>query len=185
MASPSPADERSATTQASLSLAVGEREAQVGLPGSVSFSELFDSEPVCIERQEVGVMLERARDELAAIQELWPRFERLVGLRGRKMFALVDGAAGEYSACTPVLGGDDPAALGLEVGVLPGGAYLRARLVGEPPALYERIGPAMRALATFARADRTRPEVEYYRRRDQVELWLPIDTPADAASATD
>ena len=121
-------------------------------------------------------MLERTRDEPPAIQELWPRFERLVGLRGRKMFALVDGDAGEYAACTPVRESDDPGALGLEVGVLPGGAYLRARLIGEPPGLYERIGPAMRALATFAAADRSRPEVEYYRRRDQVELWLPIRT---------
>jgi len=119
-------------------------------------------------------MLERTSDELAAIQELWPRFERLVGLRGRKMFALVDGEAGEYAACTPVREGDDPGALGLEVGVLPGGAYLRARLTGEPPGLYDRIGPAMRALAALARPDRARPEVEYYRRRDQVELWLPI-----------
>lgn len=142
----------------------------------MSFGDLFDSEPVRIERQEVRVMLERTRDELAAIQELWPRFERLVGLRGRKMFALVDAARGEYATCTPVLGGDDPAALGLEAGVLPGGAYLRARLIGEPPALYERIGPAMRELATFTAADPNRPEVEYYRRRDQVELWLPIDT---------
>lgn len=119
-------------------------------------------------------MLERTRDELPAIQELWARFERTVGLRGRKMYALVDSDGGEYVTCTPILTGDDPSALGLEAGTLPGGAYLRARLIGEPPALYERIGPAMRALAALATADPTRPEVEYYRRHDQVELWLPI-----------
>lgn len=141
-------------------------------------SDLFDSKPVRIDRHDVCVMLDRTRDELAAIQELWPRFERLVGLRGRKMFALVDGEAGEYAACTPVLDRDDPAALGLEAGVLPGGTYLRARLVGEPPALYERIGPAMRALGELATADHSRPEVEYYRRHDQVELWLPVKTGA-------
>lgn len=145
----------------------------------MSFSDLFDSQPVRIDRQDVPVMLERTRDELPAIQELWPRFERLVGLRGRKMFALIQG--GHYVACTPVREGDDPDALGLEVGVLPGGAYLRVRLAGEPPGLYERIGPAMRALATLANADRTRPEVEYYRRREQVELWLPIEAAAVAS----
>jgi hypothetical protein len=150
----------------------------------VSSSGLFDSKPVRINRQEVRVMLERTRDELAAIQELWPRFERLVGLRGRKMFALVDGGAGEYAACTPVLDRDEPAALGLEVGVLPGGSYLRARLVGEPPGLYERIGPAMRALAQLASADQDRPEVEYYRRRDQVELWLPVETATGITAPT-
>src|SRR5579875_169146 len=137
----------------------------------MSLSDLFDSEPVRIERREERVMLARTRDELEAIQELWPRFERLVGLRGRRMYALVDGPRGEYVTCTPVRDGDDPAALGLEIGVLPGGAYLRARLTGDPPALYERIGPGMRALAALARADPARPEVEYYRRRDQVELW--------------
>ena len=30
---------------------------------------------------------------------------------------------------------------GLESGTLPGGRYLRARLRGDPPAVYERIGP--------------------------------------------
>lgn len=136
--------------------------------------DVFDSKPALIVRQDVPVMLERTRDELLAIQELWARFERSVGLRGRKMFALVDGEAGHYATCTPILDGDDPAALGLEVGVLPGGAYLRARLVGEPPALYERIAPAMQTLARLASADRSRPEVEYYRRHDQVECWLPV-----------
>jgi hypothetical protein len=149
----------------------------------MSSCDLFDSKPARIDRQDVRVMLERTRDELSAIQELWPRFEALVGLRGRKMYALVDDDAGEYAACTPVRDDDNPEALGLEVGVLTGGAYLRARLVGDPPALYDRIGPAMRALAQLAPADRTRPEVEYYRRRDQVELWVPINATAGIALA--
>ncbi len=128
-------------------------------------------------------MLDRTTDDVPAIQDLWSRFERVVGLRGRRMFALVDAEAGEYVTCTPILDGDDPAALGLDVGVLAGGAYLRARVVGEPPELYDRIGPGMKALATLAAADRSRPEVEYYRRRDQVELWLPVVGASDKHKA--
>jgi len=142
---------------------------------AVDVNGLFDTPPQRIQREDVRVMLVRTRDELAAIQELWPRFERLVGLRGRKMFALVDEQAGEYATCTPILERDDPDKLELEIGVLAGGSYLRVRLLGEPPQLYGRIAPAMNALTRLAAADRSRPAVEYYRRHDQVELWLPVD----------
>jgi hypothetical protein len=120
-------------------------------------------------------MLDRTRDELPAIQRLWPRFEELVGLRGRKMYAMVDTQAGTYAACTPVREDDDPDRLGLETGTLPGGWYLRALIAGDPPALYARIGPAMQALTRLALpADPGRPLVEYYRRHDEIELWVPV-----------
>ena len=35
-------------------------------------------------------MLATCEDVLPQRQELWPRFERLVGLRGRKMYAVAD-----------------------------------------------------------------------------------------------
>lgn len=72
-------------------------------------ADLFDSRPARTQKADVPVMLERTRDELPAIQRLWPRFEDLVGLRGRKMYAMVDTQAGTYAACTPVKDGDDPA----------------------------------------------------------------------------
>ena len=120
-------------------------------------------------------MLDRTRDELPAIQRLWPRFEELVGLPGRKMYAMVDTQAGTYAACTPVQDDDDPGRLGLETGTLPGGWYLRALIAGDPPGLYARIGPAMQALTRLALpADHDRPLVEYYRRHDEIELWVPV-----------
>lgn len=109
------------------------------------------------------------RDELPAIGQPWPRFEALVGLRGRRVYAMVDLKAGTYAACTPVRDGDEPARLGLGTAELPGGWYLRARIVGDPPGLYERIAPAMEALRALAA-----PLVEYYRRHDQIELWVPV-----------
>ncbi len=136
---------------------------------------IFDSQPTRILKAGVTVMLERTSDELPAIQRLWPRFEGLVGLRGRQMYAMVDTRAGTYAACTPVREGEEPAYFGLETAELPGGWYLRARITGEPPGLYERIGPAMRALAALAApADPDRPLIEYYRRHDEIELWVPV-----------
>lgn len=138
-------------------------------------ADLFDSRPARIRKADVPVMLELTRDELPAIQQLWPRFEDLVGLRGRKMYAMVDTQAGTYAACTPVRDGDDPGRLGLQTGTLPGGWYLRALIAGEPPGLYARIGPAMQSLTRLAvPTDRGRPLVEYYRRHDQIELWVPV-----------
>lgn len=136
---------------------------------------MFDSQPTRTLKPGVTVMLERTRDELPAIQQLWPRFEGLVGLRGRRMYAMVDTRAGTYAACTPVKEGDDPARLGLHTAELPGGWYLRARIIGDPPGVYERIGPAMQALTALAApADSCRPLIEYYRRHDEIELWVPV-----------
>ena len=136
---------------------------------------VFDSQPTRTLKTGMSVMLERTRDELPAIQALWPRFERLVGLRGRRMYAMVDTRAETYAACTPVKDDDDPARLGLDTSDLPGGWYLRARITGDPPGLYERIGPAMQALTALAApVDPDRPLVEYYRRHEEIELWVPI-----------
>ena len=75
------------------------------------------------------------------------RFEELVGLRGRKFY-------GAY--------------------YLPGGRYLRARLRGEPPAVYGRIGPVFTALIDREAPDESRPSIEFYRRHDEIELLLPV-----------
>jgi hypothetical protein len=134
---------------------------------------MFNSRPARTLRADVAVMLDCVGDELPAIEELWPRFEHMVGLRGRRMYAMV--TAGTYAACTPVRDDDDPVRLGLGTAILPGGWYLQARIAGEPPGLYERIGPAMEALEELASpVDPARPLIEYYRRHDMIELWVPI-----------
>jgi len=120
-------------------------------------------------------MLATCEDVLPQIQELWPRFERLVGLRGRKMYAVADLVAGTYSTCTPVRSGDDPEQLGLSLGSLPGGRFLRGHLHGEHPEIYRSIGPGFDELqATAGGVDRSRPLVEFYKRHNEIELWLPV-----------
>ena len=40
--------------------------------------------------------------------------------------------------------------------------------------MYERIAPTFEALAEAARPDDTRPSIEFYRRRDEIDLLLPV-----------
>lgn len=137
-------------------------------------SSVFGKPPDEIQRSDVVVMQQTTVDDLTHIRDLWHAFEALVGLRGRKMYGCVDVELKTYTTCTPVREGDDPDALGLRLGMLPGGAFLRGRLVGDPPRVYERIGPGMAELAAIAAVDRSRPLVEFYRRRNEIELWVPV-----------
>ncbi len=50
---------------------------------------MSNSRPARAPKTDLTVMLERTCDELQAIQELWPRFERLMGLRGRRMYVVI------------------------------------------------------------------------------------------------
>ncbi|MGP4049890.1 hypothetical protein [Streptomyces sp. 2A115] len=113
-------------------------------------------------------------DELAGIQRLWPSFEQLVGVRGRKIYARIDEQRNTYTVCTPIKENDSPDSLGLSVGTLAGGWYLRGLLVGEPPQVYGLIADGMAELQSMSPADELRPLVEFYRRHDRIELWLPI-----------
>jgi hypothetical protein len=49
-------------------------------------------------------------------------------------------------------------------------------LRGEPPQVYERIAPTFEALAKTTRSDESRPSIEHYRRRDEIDLLLPVAT---------
>jgi hypothetical protein len=133
------------------------------------------SVPVKVERDDVQVMFVRASEDTpAAIQRAWAEFEAEVGLKGRKFFGAFDNKAREYRVCAQLRDGDDPEQLGFEVGTLPGGTYLHARLQGEPPAVYDKIPSTVRELVKQAAVDASRPTIEFYRSRDVIDLLLPI-----------
>lgn len=133
------------------------------------------SAPTREEREDVQVMFMRAREDTpAAIQHAWAEFEAAVGLKGRKFFGTFDNETSEYRVCTQLKKDDNPNALGFEVGTLPGGKYLRARLQGEPPAIYEKIQPTLDEMAKQATLDSSRPTIEFYRSRDVIDLLLPV-----------
>jgi hypothetical protein len=139
--------------------------------GAVS---VFVGPPDIVERRPVAIMGATCADELSEIQTLWPEFEHLVGLQGRKMYAVIDVRSGTYTTCTPIRPDDHPLALKLRIGELPGGRFRRGRLRGEPPSVYGLIAPGVEELESTGPVDDTRPVVEFYKRSDEIELWVPI-----------
>jgi hypothetical protein len=126
-----------------------------------------------IERDEIAVQFVRVPDGLEHIRRAWDELEAVVALRGRHFYGAFDPVASDYRACVEVRE-DDELAPGLESGTLPGGRYLRARLRGDPPGVYARIGPTFDELTKRAKPDETRPSLEHYRRHDEIDLLLPI-----------
>lgn len=127
-----------------------------------------------VDREPVEVMFIQTADDPAEFGPAFQRLEELVGTRGRKFFGAFYPREKQYRVCVQLQEGDDPSALGLELGELPGGRYLRERLRGEPPALYERIGPTFEEMLKQATSDQTRPSIEFYRRHDEIDLLLPV-----------
>jgi DNA gyrase inhibitor GyrI len=133
-----------------------------------------------VAREDVTVMFKRVSDEQSAITRGWAELEEAVGsLRGRKFYgvfydpALADGNA-EYRVCVQIRDGDDLAPLGLELGTILGGRYARARLEGEAPGVYGLIAPTFEKLGERPDRDPSRPDVEFYRRHDAIDLLLPV-----------
>jgi hypothetical protein len=119
-------------------------------------------------------MFKRVADEPAAISRGMAEVEAAVGLRGRKYYGAFDADGNEYRVCVQLRDGDDANTLGLEVGMLPGGRFARIRLTGEPPDVYRLIGPTFERLSLRPDHDRSRPGIEFYRRRDVIDLLLPV-----------
>jgi len=126
-----------------------------------------------VEREEIAVQFVRVPDGLEHIRRAWDELEAVVDLHGRRFYGAFDPIADDYRACVEVREGDQLAP-GLESGSLPGGPYLRARLRGDPPGIYERIGPTLEEMTRQMQPDETRPSLEHYRRHDEIDLLLPI-----------
>jgi hypothetical protein len=126
-----------------------------------------------VEREAIAVQFVRVPDGLAEITRAWNDLETVVALRGRHFYGAYDPIAEDYRACVEVRE-SDVLVPGLESGTLPGGRYLRARLRGDPPGIYEEIKPTFDELIRQAKPDETRPSLEWYRRHDEVDLLLPV-----------
>jgi hypothetical protein len=113
------------------------------------------------------------RDDIpGAAKRAWAELEAVLTPKGRKAFGYWLPHAEEYRACFSLQVGDDPVALGLEQGVIPGGLYRRARLKGDD--LYGQIGLTFDELAKDAPIDDSRPWLEFYRRDDEVDVLVPV-----------
>ena len=112
-------------------------------------------------------------DDLATVQAAWPDFEGAFdSLRGRSMMGLVYDGVYRLSTVRLDRDADNPLALGETV--IPGSNYLRLRLRGTVPAVYEQIGEAFDVLFGRADHDTSRPHIEHYRREGEVDCLVPI-----------
>ena len=129
-----------------------------------------------VERDEVAVLFVAEvgpPGEIAA--RVWKELEsRVPDLAGRKLYGAFYPKLSEYRACIEVSDLAEDAKLGLESAVLPGGTFLRTRLRGDPSEIYPQIGPMFDELSKAAEPDLERPGLELYRRRDEVDLFLPV-----------
>ncbi len=128
------------------------------------------------ERAETPVMFLQVSGEPEQIREAWDRLDRLLGSRkGRKFYGIFNAAAGTYRACVELRDGDRAEALGLRRCVLEGGAYLRMRLRQTSPAQHDQVVAVFEELQEGSSGrDRGRPRIEFYRRRGEVDVLLPI-----------
>jgi hypothetical protein len=126
-----------------------------------------------IEREEIKVQFVRVLDGLEEIGRAWNELEAVVPLRGGHFYGAYDPVVDDYRACVEVRDSDELVPE-LESGTLPGGRYLRARLRGEPPGIYQEIKPTFDEMMQQARPDESRPSLEHYRRHDEIDLLLPI-----------
>ena len=74
-------------------------------------------------RDDLPIMYLDVAFDIEAIQAGWPEFEsRFTSMRGRRMMAVVFPERAVYRLATLMRDEDDPDALGLNMGFLPGGA---------------------------------------------------------------
>jgi hypothetical protein len=126
-------------------------------------------------REDTPVMHLDVAFEVDAIQAGWPDFEsRFPSLRGRRMMAIVLPEQRIYRLATPMRDEDDPDAVGLRMGVLPGGPYLQLSLAGDVRGVHRDIAPAFEEMRGLGEYDPGRPCVEVYRSPHEVDCLLPV-----------
>jgi hypothetical protein len=102
---------------------------------------------------------------------------KLPRIKGRKFYGTIRTlpAGEEYYACVERQPGEDPEALQVESGTIPGGLYMRRKVFD-----WERVVAAGRLpsicedLARTCRTDPIRPQIEFYRSRTELHLLLPV-----------
>ena len=131
--------------------------------------------PTPVERTDIAVRYVQVKDELSEIRMAWPELEAAVGsLKGRRFLAAFDPTEGWYRACVEIGPDVTTSERALPEAVVPGGRFLRIRLRGTPPGVYDEIAPAYTLLETSASRDDSRPSLEHYRRVDLIDVLMPV-----------
>ena len=145
-----------------------------------------------VELQEIPVMRVRAdmkgKGPSAAFDLLESKLPSLKGRRFYGTFRMLANGEEEYYACVRMVDGDDPGAMQLESGLIPGGRYARRRVMGWERVIREGRLPALfgdfvKSLGPYVDNAGVRPSLEFYRSRDELLLLTPVkpDAPAEIA----
>ncbi len=128
------------------------------------------SDLVQLDRVDVMYVREYGKPSEEAFAEL----EAVVGLKGRRFYGVGNERAGQYRACVRRRKQDDPSSLGLRTGAIEGGLHAFERLIGDYKALIALIGPTFEGMRARHPVDSSRPSIEFYRRHDEIVLYLPV-----------
>ena len=139
--------------------------------------------PKFVEIADIRVLRVRANMKGKGPPEAFALLEsKLPTLKGRKFYGTFrmtpDGE--EYWACVARLDGDDPGAMHLEAGVIPGGWYARRKVEDWEKVIKEGKLPAIftdLANSVAESVDESRPAVEYYRSREEMLAMMPVKGP--------
>jgi hypothetical protein len=133
-----------------------------------------------VERSEIEVLRVRADFKGKGPAEAFRQLEaRLPSLRGRHFYGTIrilpEGE--EYFACVETAPGDDPASLGLEAGKIPGGLYVRRKILNwESVIAAGKLPEIGKEMVETYRVDRSRPELEFYRSKSELHILIPVLT---------
>jgi hypothetical protein len=131
-----------------------------------------------VERAEVAVLRVLADMKGGGPAEAMQKLEsKLPSIKGRKFYGvfriLPEGE--EYFACVEKTAADDPVAMGLDEGRVPGGLYIRRKVFDWSKVIAEGKLPSIsKDMVRHYEVDRTRPEVEYYRSMTELHILIPV-----------
>jgi hypothetical protein len=120
----------------------------------------------------IRVMWVKAERGLTGVGEAWSTLEsKLPSLKGRKFYGAYHDNV--YRACVAIIDEKEAKTFGLPTWTIPGGKYVREK-VADYRSRVEVIAETLDAMAKECRADRSRPEVEFYKSQSEIILLLPI-----------
>lgn len=126
--------------------------------------------------EDIPVMFVEAEGGVEGASGAFAKLEsKFASLKGRRFYAtsqVVDGAL-NYRACAAIQPGDDPASLGLESWVIPGGRYRQQKLENWTQHT-DQIGAIFDELYRTEKVDYSRPSIEFYRSQKELVILVPV-----------
>jgi len=131
-----------------------------------------------VDRPPVEVLRVRADLHGAGPKAAFDELEsKIPSLRGRRFYGTIrmTPEGEEYHACVERLATDDPARLGLESAVIPGGRYVRRKVLHwEEIVAAGRMAELGADLAARFDIDPSRPSLEFYRSMTELHVLMPV-----------